>query len=152
MKMIKLYTWFIGSFNDFAKSFRDNENLFAQARSFWNHLSQSSLLLFIGGLVLALLVVFSYYTWFNNQPGRHYKPKYWWLGMLMEALLVFIYTLIVEWIVAKPQLDGAFVLELKLALCNILYGTGLYALISFVWCNFNCFPTNAYRYLKIKKS
>ena len=147
--MIKLYTWFAGSFNDFAKTFRENENLFAQARSFWKQLDQSSLLFFILGLAVALIVVISYYTWFNNQAGRHYKPKYWWLGMLLAAVAVFSFTLGLEVLVAYPRLDGAFVVELKIALCNVLYGLGLYIVISFIWCNF--FPTNAYRYLKLKK-
>ena len=58
----------------------------------------------------------------------------------------FATTLVFEYIVATPKLDGAFMLEVKIALGNAIYATLVYFITSFVWCNW--LPTNAYRLLK----
>lgn len=152
MKWINIYTWLTSlSFSNFSKPFKDNEVLYKQARSFWNQLDQSSLLFLLIGLAIALIVVIYYYTTFNNYTGRRYKPKYWWLSMLVAGIAVLAITLGVEVSLAPPRLQGAFIVELKIALVNAFYGLLLFFVTSFCWCN-SPLPTNAYRYLKIKKS
>ena len=147
MKLLKLYEWIIGTMSDFAKQFQDNETLYKQAKVFWGDLETWSLffvlLFIIGGIGISLF----YYIPFNNQTGRHYKPKYWWIWGAITFVLTFLVTLGVEYLVVPPKLDGSFVLELKIALANAIYSSIVYVLISWIWCQFNL-PTNAYRYLK----
>ena len=52
-----------------------------------------------------------------------------------------------EYFAAHPSLNGAVLLELKIAIGNALYASLLYFVTSFVWCNW--FPTNAYRWFKL---
>ena len=142
--------WF-GSYSEFAKPFRDNETMSMQARAFWNQLDQIAIILFIAALVIGTLFAAHYYTLYNRKPGRHYQPKHWWMFLLIAFVFVLVATFGAELLVAKPRLDGAVMLELRVAFGNAVFALLLYLLISFAWCNLNLLPTNAYRYLKIKK-
>ena len=147
MKALDLY---FCSFSDFSKPFRDNEVLYKQARDFWSQLDSVAW----GTFGVAMLAGFSfavyYYTVFNNKTGRHYKPKYWWIFMLLTFLITLLVCLILELIIVSPRLDGAFYVELKVAAISALYSLVPFIFVSFSWCNFSL-PTNAYRYLKISK-
>ncbi len=149
MKLLK-YFW-SGSFSAFAKPFKDNEALYKQARSFWNTLESFSWMLPIIFLAVGILVAVFYYTSYNTKPGRHYRPAHWWAFLLVTFLIVLVTTLCSEVFIAKPRLQGAFMLEMRIALANALYSAIIYLFTSFVWCN-SPLPTNAYRYLKMKKS
>ncbi len=146
MKLLDLYKWIAGSQSDFTKQFQENDELYAQARSFWGNLENSTML-FIGiilfcGIVLAVI----YYTTYNNAPGRHYRPTHWLFFLLGTFACGFLVTWGVEYIVVKPILTGANMLEVKIALANALYSAGVFLIISVLWCNM--FPTNAYRLFK----
>lgn len=147
MKLLNFYKWIAGSMNDFTKPFRENEALYNQARSFWRHLENSSSIIITIFVVMGIAFAIWYYSAYNNKPGRHYRPKYW----LKFLAYVFFATLLLTWgfefISVKPRLDGASMVQIKIALGNAIYASGLYLLISVIWCNF--FPTNACRIFKI---
>lgn len=146
MKLLKLYSWISGSMADFTKPFSNNKVLYDQARAFWNKLENSSVIIVLICIVLGVSLTVYYYTSYNNQPGRHYHPKFWLLMLLVTMVLTFCLTLGVECLAAQPKINGAFMLEMKIALGNAIYAAGVYLLTSVVWCN--TLPTNAYRLLK----
>ncbi len=146
MNLIKFYGWIAGSMSDFTKPFQENEQLYNQAKAFWRHLDGSMVIVFIGFVLAGILFAAYYYKWFNNNPGRHYRPRYWAFSLLLTVLITFIGTLGFECFVAKPTLNGAFWLEVRIAFGNALYALVVYFLTSVVWCN--ALPTNAYRLFK----
>lgn len=147
MKLLKLYEWIIGTMSDFARQFQDNETLYNQARKFWSNLEASSIIIVGIFIVLGIIMAYTYYKPFNDKPGRHYKPKYWWIFLGITFILSFLITLGAAYFMVPPKIEGSFVLELKIALANAIYSIIVYVLISWIWCQFNL-PTNAYRYLK----
>ena len=148
MKLLKLYEWIIGTMSDFARQFQDSENLYNQARKFWSNLEASSIIIVGIFIVLGLIMAYTYYKPFNDKPGRHYKPKYWWIFLGITFILSFLVTLGAAYFMVPPKIEGTFILELKLALANAIYSSIIvYILVSWIWCQFNL-PTNAYRYLK----
>ena len=147
MKLLPIYKLFAGTQTDFTKPFRENEALFKQAQAFWNKLESGSLIIVLIFIVLGILLAVYYYQPYNNIHGRHYTPMHW-LGFLVGTfILTFLVTWGFEYFAVPPKLDGAFILELRIALGNALYATLLYFIISWIWCQFN-WPTNAYRFLK----
>lgn len=147
MKLLKLYEWIIGTMSDFARQFQDNKTLYNQARKFWSNLEASSIIIVGIFIVLGIIMAYTYYKPFNDKPGRHYKPKYWWIFLGITFILSFLITLGAAYFMVPPKIEGSFVLELKIALANAIYSIIVYVLISWIWCQFNL-PTNAYRYLK----
>lgn len=147
MKLLELYRWFIGTVSDFSKPFRENEELLNEARKFWRNLEANSWIIVLLFVVIGILMAVTYYTYWNNKPGRHYKPKDWIIYLVATFIICFLLTLGIVYFLCPPNLSGSFPLELKLALCNALYSIGVYLIVSFVWCNW--LPTNAYRIFKI---
>jgi hypothetical protein len=146
MKNLDFYKWIAGSANDFTKRFSENEVLYNRARGFWHQLEGDGLIIIALFVVLGILFAWCYYGPYNEKPGRHFKPKNWLVFMLITFVASFVATLVFEYIVAAPKLDGALMLEVKIALGNAVYATLVYLLTSVVWCNW--LPTNAYRLLK----
>ena len=148
MKFLGLYKWIIGTMSDFVKQFQDNETLYNQARNFWGRLEASSIIIVGIFIALGIVMAYTYYKPYNEKPGRHYKPKHWWIFGGITFVVTFVITLMAVYFMVPPKIDGSFVLELKIAVANAIYSSLVYALISWIWCQFNL-PTNAYRYLKI---
>ena len=146
MKLLKLYSWIAGSLADFTKPFKENEALYKQAKAFWDKLENSSLVIVLIFLVLGIAWAAYYYTSYNNNPGRHYTPKHWILMLLFTAVVTFLVTLGFEYLAVEPKINGAFLLEVKIAIGNALYAAFAYLLTSIVWCN--TLPTNAYKMFK----
>lgn len=143
---------FIGSHSAFLKPYsgEGQEALYQQAMLFWNKLDSVSFLFPLICVIVGGIIAWYYYMPFNNTPHRHYKPKYWWIMMAVCAVLCFLLTLGVAVVCAPPKNEGTKVLELKLALNNMLYSVIVYGFVSLVWCNWRRAKTNAYRYLKSK--
>lgn len=140
------YGWIAGSMSDFTKPFQENEQLYNQAKTFWRHLDGFMPIVIAIFIILGILLAWYYYKPFNDKPGRHYRLRYWCGFLAVTFFLTLALTLVLEYIVAKPTLNGAFRLELMIAIGNALYASVLYFLTSVVWCN--ALPTNAYRLLK----
>ena len=141
-----MYEWIAGNMSDFIRPFQENENLYTQAKKFWRSLENYSVVSVVVFIIIAVVAAYWYYKPFNNQTGRHYHPKYWlffWLGAFLASLLI---TFGLEYAFCEPKLDGAMLLEFKIAFGNAIYTAVLYLIISIVWCN--ALPTNAYRYFK----
>lgn len=147
MKLLTLYRWFIGTMHQFISQYQNNETFYNQARTFWNNLESKSLFVIIIFIIAGIAFAAYYYTGFNNMPGRHYKPKYWWIFMAVTFVIALLFTFLFLYFAVPPSLNNSGWLEFKLSLGNALYATVIYAITSLVWCN--AFPTNAYRYLKI---
>ena len=146
MKLLKLYSWITGTMADFVKPFSENKALYNQAKGFWNKLENYSILIVLLFLVLGIACAAYYYTSYNNSPGRHYTPKHWILMFLITVVVTFLVTLGCEYLAVEPKINGAFGVELKIAIANAIYAGLAYLLTSIVWCN--TLPTNAYRMFK----
>jgi len=146
MKLLKLYSWIAGNMADFAKPFSENKALYNQAKGFWNKLENSSFVIVLIFLVLGIALAACYYTSYNNNPGRHYTPKHWILMLLVTVVVTFLVTLGFEYFAVEPKINGAFLLEVKIAIGNAVYAALAYLLTSIFWCN--TLPTNAYRLFK----
>ncbi|MBO4849808.1 MAG: hypothetical protein J5529_02775 [Prevotella sp.] len=147
MKLLPLYKLIAGGMPEFTRQFQNNEALYKQAQSFWNKLEGVSFFIVIIFVVLGLVLAAYYYQPYNNCPGRHYTPKHWIFFLIGTFALTFLTTLGFEYVAVVPKLQGAFVLELKIALGNAILASFLYFLTSIFWCN--ALPTNAFRLFKI---
>ena len=146
MKPIELYEWIAGTMSNFTKPFQENEALFNQAKAFWRHLDSSLMIAIVIFLVLGIALAAFYYKPYNEKPGRHYRPQYWFIFLAVTFVLTLVVTWGFEYFAVKPVLKGAAMLELKIAFGNAIYASIIYLLTSVAWCNW--FPTNAYRLLK----
>lgn len=146
MKLLSLYKPFAGTMSDFTKNFEKNDALFNQAKAFWRQLDDFTIFIFVTLLAIGIGGAAYYYSVFNNLPGRHYKPKYWGIFLLMTFIATLVVTIFFEYLVVHPSLSGAFWLECRIAFGNAIYASLLYVIVSILWCN--SFPTNAYRIFK----
>lgn len=135
--------------NDFISQFKENESLYQQAKTFWKHLEGLSICYYAIAILLGIALAWWYYKPFNETPGRHYLPKYWCYFLIGSGFAAAFLTFVLEIIVAKPQLDGAWGVEVQVALINAVYTVVLYLLVSILWCVSN--KTNAYPFYKIFK-
>lgn len=133
--------------SDFTKPFQENEALFNQAKAFWRHLDSYMMIVIAVFIVFGIALAAAYYKPYNDKPGRHYRPVSWSIFLALTFVSTFVVTLVFECIVVKPVLDGATILEIKIAFGNAIYASVLYFITSVVWCN--ALPTNAYRIFKI---
>ena len=140
MKLLPFYRLFAGSMTDFVNQFRHNEALYNQAKTYWNKLESVSLIVVIIFLFFGLFLTIYYYQPYNNRPGRHYTPKHWCIFLIITFVLTFLVTWGFEYLALPPRLDGATLLQIKIALGNSIYALGLYIVFSWIWCQFkyNC--------------
>lgn len=146
MKLLDLYAWIAGSMSNFTKPFQENEALYNQAKSFWKHLDGSMMIVIAIFIFLGITLAAYYYKPYNEKPGRRYTPLHWGFFLAMVFALTLAVTFVFEYVTVKPTLQGAMVLEFKVALGNAIYAALLYLITSVVWCN--TLPTNAYRLFK----
>lgn len=146
MKLLNLYKPFIGTKEKFINEFQNNDAQYDQAKQFWNQLESISLFVVLMFIVLGIGLAAYYYCPYNNSPGRRYTPKHWGIFWLISFVVTFVVTLSFEYLSVAPKLDGAFILEMKIAIGNAFYGAILYLFVSVLWCN--TLPTNAYKIFK----
>lgn len=147
MKLLEIYSWLAGTKNDFINSFRNDDSLYNLAITFWDKLDNGSIGFIITMLVIGIALAYYYYGPFNNKPGRKYTPKWWGIMCGVAIGLTSIVTLILEYFIAKPNMQGAWSVEIKVALCNAIYAGVIYFLTSVVVCQCNI-KTNAYKLFK----
>lgn len=141
-----LYKWVTGSKAGFLGQYGDNQELIDQASVFWNNMEGLVgwwVLIFV---ILGVFMAVWYYKPFNEKPGRHYRPRYWFIFLISTCVLTIGITLGLEYIAVRPSIRFATGLEVKIALVNGLYGVMTFIVVSIIWCNF--LPTNAYKLLK----
>ena len=149
MKLKYIYGWIVGKKAAFVNSFGDNEQLRAQAQAFWKHLESGTWFYLIAFIVIAALFAYLYYKPYNNLPGRHFRPRHWAMFGVISALVTFLVTLLITYLMATPKLPGSFVMEFKIAIANVIYGLVIYLLCSLFFC-LNVFgKTNAYKPFKL---
>ena len=132
--------------SDFTKPFHGNEDLFDNAKGFWKHLDGSMIIVIAIFIVLGIALAAYYYKPYNNSPGRHYRPLHWIIFLGIVFVATFALTMGFEYVSVKPVLNGATMLEMKIALGNAIYSSFVYFITSLIWCNI--LPTNAYRMFK----
>lgn len=147
MKAIELYKWASGSMSDFTKPFQENEALYNQAKGFWRNLESSTMIIITLFLILGVAFAAYYYKPYNDSPGRHYRPVNWLVFLGVTFTTTFVLTWGFEYFATKPVLNGAAMLEMRIALANAIYASVVYFITSVVWCY--ALPTNAYRLFKI---
>lgn len=145
--MLNSIFFLTGSKKDFINHF-PGDALQTQAQRVWQELMSYEWSLLFMALAIGGIGAFIYYGPYNNQPGRHYKIKYWGLLGFITIVINFLLTWFIEWIGIHPYL-GSRILGTYLmgALSNTIYCAGAYVLVSFIYCNW--LNTNAYRFLKI---
>lgn len=148
MSLFNLYNWAVDK-SAFLNGFSDNDELYKRANGFITDLESAAIYFLMIFLFIGIGAAVIYYGPFNKEPGRHYHPKYWaiWLGLCFVISLVLTFG--VAYVVVKPNLDGAWGVEMKLSLVNAIYAAIVYLITSVVWCN--CFKTNAYCWFQIGK-
>ena len=149
MDLSTFYGWFGVNSASLIDANKDN-NMGDSAMIAWANLSQWAILFFAGMAVLSVSLAYYYYTEYNNQPKRHYTPNQWMIMGLGTIGSVFVLTFVCAYCIERTNaINGLIALELKLSLCNAIYATGIYILVSFIWCNIPELPTNSFRFLKI---
>lgn len=149
MDLATFYGWMGVSSTSLADANKNN-GMRDAALTAWSHLSQYVLVLFLLMIVFSIGMAIYYYTEYNNQPKRHYTPQQWLYVGIASLVIVFLLTLVFVFAMQKPgNIEGLFMLELKLAFANTLYAAAFYFGTSVFWCNIPQLPTNAYRYFKL---
>lgn len=145
--MLGIYKIFIGGKPSFLRPFEGEgqEALYQQATIFWNQLDSIAFWLPFVVAIVGGGLAYYYYGPFNNKPGRHYLPKYWWGTMVVCAVVSFLLSLLIPMGLVGTSFKGSLGLECKLAFGNMIYSILFYLIISFIWCRWG--KTNAYRYL-----
>jgi uncharacterized membrane protein len=139
--------WLVQSKGKFLSQYANNDNLKSQANAVWNQLDGITPILLCVAILVGIIVAAIYYTSFNENPGRHYKIKYWGLFFLSSVLVTAVLTIGLEYLLIKTNLNVAG-LYMRCMASNATITLVVYFAVSFVWCNI--FPTNACRFLKIR--
>lgn len=147
------YDWLLPNEQAFVNSFRDNDAKQRAARAFVESLPNCEWLLFLTCCIVTSIVCVLYYTWYNNivKPfGYHYRMRHWFAWLFIALVIAFLMAMFFCIPVLKNVgLEGTDDFILRFYIGNLLYGLGIYILLSTIWCNF--LPTNAYRWFKIKR-
>ena len=146
------YQWLLPNEQTFINSFKDNEAKQNAAKVFIKSLSNCDLWLFISCVFLTAVACILYYTWYNNRMepfGYHYRMRHWGAWMAIALLLSILATYFCcMFTLDKTNLSGTGEFISKFYLVSAIYSLLFFVILSVVWCNL--FPTNAYRWFKIK--
>lgn len=110
---------------------------------FWDKLDSLSIVFILLFFLIGVLAAWYYYKPFNEQPNRHYLPKYWWMFFIASAIVSFLVTLGAALGIAYPRIDGTWTIEIRIALQNAVLTLAINWLASVFICK-RC-ATNAYR-------
>lgn len=141
MKLISFYKYFVGTESQFLDKYPPETQDIAQ--SFWNGLNDSCLFLILYFVLVSTILCISYFTWYNEMPGRHYKRSHWFGFYIATLLISFFGTALIGYLLNKTSLNGSAYLIWRIALGNLVYSFLLYGFLSLGW--FWKLPTNAYR-------
>lgn len=148
MKLHYLYGWLVGKKAAFVNSFPQDSPLRQQADAFWRQLDGSTWYFILAFVLVALLCAWIYYKPFNERPGRHFRPRYWVVFWIFTAVLSFIVTLFIAWLMANPKnISGGWKIEIGISIVNTLYAAFMYVLFSVLFCNIG--STNAYKIFRL---
>ena len=81
MHFLKFYQFLIGNKASFLQPYTGDgqDDLYIQASLFWDKLDSLSIVFLLLFFLIGVLAAWYYYKPFNEQPNRHYLPKYWWM-------------------------------------------------------------------------
>jgi hypothetical protein len=144
MGILKAF-FMVPSRREFVRDF--SENLQPQADTLWRNLDNVSPWLLAATAVIAVGLTCYYYYPFNEQPGRHYLPKYWVIFFITAIIATLVVPLGMEYLLIKTHLNDAFWLLLRAAINCAFYGAVIYFLVSVILCNTG--RNNAYKIFKL---
>lgn len=145
MHLLKFYQLLIGNKASFLQPYTGDgqEDLYSQASLFWDKLDGLSIVFILLFFLIGVLAAWFYYMPFNEQPNRHYLPKYWWMFFIASAIVSFLVTFGAALGIAYPRISGTWTIEMRIALQNAFLTLVIYLLASVFICK-KC-TTNAYR-------
>lgn len=145
MHLLKFYQLLIGNKASFLQPYTGDgqEVLYSQASLFWDKLDGLSIVFILLFFLIGVLAAWFYYKPFNEQPNRHYLPKYWWMFFIASAIVSFLVTFGAALGIAYPRISGTWTIEKRIALQNAFLTLVIYLLASVFICK-KC-TTNAYR-------
>ena len=145
MHLLKFYQLLIGNKASFLHPYTGDgqEDLYSQASLFWDKLDGLSIVFILLFFLIGVLAAWFYYKPFNEQPNRHYLPKYWWMFFIASAIVSFLVTFGAALGIAYPRISGTWTIEMRIALQNAFLTLVIYLLASVFICK-KC-TTNAYR-------
>lgn len=148
MHFLKFYQILIGTKASFLKPYEGDgqEALYRQASLFWDKLDSFSIVFILLPVFIGVFAAWYYYKPFNEQPNRHYLPKYWRLFFVMSTIVSLVVTFVAALVFAYPRLSGTWTIELRIALQNAFWNILVYMFVSVLICR-KC-KTNAYRMFK----
>lgn len=123
MTLSDLFTWtYLGQDSRALRDYQDDEQIYIAVNQFFNTIDGTSVWLLIISLTLPIAICLLYHLWFNNKPGRHYRPRFQLLFFAIAAVATFVMSLIIErLIVLVPDVEsnlGVFLLLVSLgAMC-----------------------------------
>lgn len=141
MKLIDLYKPFVGTESKFLDSVPQGSQDIAE--SYWDSLNSACLFIVIFLLLASIGSCVSYFTWYNDIPGRHYKRTHWWGFFIFNAVFSVLGTAALGYILTSPTVKGSSWLIWDIALGNCIYAVAIFVILSVIWWLF--LPTNAYR-------
>lgn len=145
MHLLKFYQLLIGNKASFLQSYtgEGQEDLYRQAGLFWDKLDSLAIVFLLLFFLIGVLAAWYYYKPFNEQPNRHYLPKYWLMFFIASAIVSFLVTLGAALGIAYPRIEGTWTIEIRIALQNAVLTLAINWLASVFICK-RC-ATNAYR-------
>lgn len=145
MHCLKLYQILIGNKASFLQPYTGEglEGSYNQASMFWDKLDAASIFFVLIFFIVGIGMAAYYYGPFNNQPNRHYLPKYWWIFLAVSAIVSFGLTCVAATLAASSSLNGTWTIILRIALENAFLSIVVFFFTSVIWCKWG--KTNAYR-------
>ena len=142
--MIGLLTWFTSK-KDYLTPYTEDEAAKKAATKLWNTIDSMDIILFIVMFMLTILIALWYYFPYNQRPGKHYHPKYWWIFGVGAVSFVFASTFGICYFIAKnASFDYTFLI--KVSAVNALYAILVYFILS-LFIN-KSGKSNAYPYIR----
>ena len=130
MHLLKFYQLLIGNKASFLQPYTGDgqEDLYSQASLFWDKLDGLSIVFILLFFLIGVLAAWFYYKPFNEQPNRHYLPKYWWMFFIASAIVSFLVTFGAALCIAYPRISGTWTIEMRIALQNAFLTLVIYLL------------------------
>ena len=147
MRYIEAYRPFTGSEAKFLDRVPEGSQEIAE--NYWLSLDSKCLSFLIILIAITIIGCVSYFTVYNEQPGRHYRITHWLCFYIGTIIIVLLGTAGLGYWFCPPTINGSGELIWDIAIGNLVYSTIIFGLLSIFWWLF--LPTNAYRIInKVK--
>ena len=102
------------------------------ATKLWNAIAGGEIALVVLMAILTGIICWYYFFPFNEKPGRHYHPKWWWVFGGISLVVTFLASLLACYVIAKnPNFNMGFLL--RVSIINTFYAVILFVVMSYVF-------------------